>query len=120
MVKTKWGRKETIFWPPHSPVYTYGAVLMAVILTGLFVYCRFAFGNSPLQRFYTPIYMRATVGGAISATRRDKYRMLLVGGRNIPTRLATDPDVIDGTTPEAGGKSIQIALSKTALQQGQI
>ena len=21
----KWGRKETIIFPPHSPIYTYGA-----------------------------------------------------------------------------------------------
>ena len=51
MAMTKWGRNETFIWPPHSPIYTYGAVFMAVILTGLFVYCRFTFGNDPLQRF---------------------------------------------------------------------
>ncbi len=56
MAMTKWGRKETIIWPPHSPIYTYGAVFMAVVLTGLFLYCRFTFGHSRLERFYTPIY----------------------------------------------------------------
>jgi hypothetical protein len=25
----KWGRKETIIFPPHSPIYTYGAVFFA-------------------------------------------------------------------------------------------
>ena len=54
MAIAKWGRKESIIWPPHSPIYTYGAVFMALVLTGLFLYCRFTFGNSPLQRFYTP------------------------------------------------------------------
>ena len=39
MAATKWGRNETIIWPPHSPIYTYGAVFMAVVLTGLFLYC---------------------------------------------------------------------------------
>ena len=67
MAMTKWGRKETIIWPPHSPIYTYGAVFMAVVLTGFFLYCRFSFGNSPLQRFYTPIYIRSSVAGAISS-----------------------------------------------------
>ncbi len=61
MAMTKWGRKETIIWPPHSPIYTYGAVFMAVVLTGLFLYCRFSFGNTSLQRFYTPIYIRSSV-----------------------------------------------------------
>ena len=49
MAMTKWGRKETIIWPPHSPIYTYGAVFMAVVLDRIFLYCRFTFGNSPLQ-----------------------------------------------------------------------
>ena len=34
----KWGRKETIIFPPHSPIYTYGAIFFALILTGMFVY----------------------------------------------------------------------------------
>jgi hypothetical protein len=27
MPMTQWGRKETIIWPPHSPIYTYGAIV---------------------------------------------------------------------------------------------
>ena len=44
MPETKWGRKETIIWPPRKPIYTLGALFLAVIATGLFVYLRFAFG----------------------------------------------------------------------------
>jgi hypothetical protein len=120
MAMTKWGRKETIVWPPHSPIYSYGAIFMAVVLTGLFLYCRFSFGNSPLQRFYTPIYIRSSVAGAIGATRRDNYRMLIVGARGIPPRLATNADVTDGKTPEPGGKPIPVALSQSALQHGYV
>ena len=120
MAMTKWGRKETIIWPPHSPIYTYGAVFMAVVLTGLFLYCRFSFGNSPLQRFYTPIYIRSSVAGAIGANRRDNYRMLMVGARGIPPRLATNADVTDGKTPQPGGKPIPLALSRSALQRGYV
>jgi len=118
MATTKWGRKETTIWPPHSPIYTYGAVFMAVVLTGLFLYCRFSFGNNSLQRFYTPIYIRSSVAGAIGATRRDNYRMLMVGARGIPPRLAMNAEVTDGKTPEPGGKPIPLALSKFALQHG--
>src|SRR5580704_118548 len=118
MAMTKWGRKESIIWPPHSPIYTYGAVFMALVLTGLFLYCRFTFGNSPLQRFYTPIYIRSSVAGAIAASRRDKYRMVMVGARGIQPRLATNTDVTDGTTPQPGGKPIPLALSQSALQRG--
>jgi len=120
MAMTKWGRKETIIWPPHSPIYTYGALFMTVVLTGLFLYCRFGFGNSPLQRFYTPIYIRSSVVGAIGATRRDNYRMLMVGARGIPPRLATDADVTEGNTPEPGSKPLPLALSQSALQHGYV
>jgi hypothetical protein len=118
MAMTKWGRKETIIWPPHGPIYTYGAVFMAVVMTGLFIYCRFSFGNSTLQHFYTPTYIRSSVAGAIGASRRDNYRMLMVGARGIAPRLATDADVTDGKTPEPGGKSLALALSQLALRKG--
>src|SRR6202041_2741690 len=120
MATTKWGRKETIIWPPHGPIYTYGAVFLAVVLTGLFLYCRFSFGNNTLQRFYTPTYIRSSVAGAIGASRRDNYRMLMVGGRGITPRLATDADVTDGKTPEPGGKPLALALSQLALRQGYV
>ena len=120
MATTKWGRKETMIWPPHSPIYTYGTVFMAVVLTGLFLYCRFSFGNNSLQRFYTPIYIRSSIAGAIGAGRQDSYRMLMVGGRGIPPRLATNADVTDGKTPEPGSKPILLALSKSALQHGYV
>src|SRR5580704_3057809 len=118
MAMTKWGRKESVIWPPHSPIYTYGAVFMALVFTGLFLYCRFAFGNSPLQRFYTPTYIRSSVAGAIGTSRRDNYRMLMVGARGVQPRLATNTDVTDGTTPQPGAKPIPLGLSQPALQQG--
>src|SRR6202790_1272964 len=118
MAITKWGRKETIIWPPHGPIYTYGAVFVAVVLTGLFLYCRFTCGTSLLQRFYTPTYIRSSVAGAIGTSRRDNYRMLMVGGRGIQPRLATNADVTDGTTPQPGGKPIPLALSQPAFQRG--
>jgi hypothetical protein len=118
MAITKWGRKETIIWPPHSPIYTYGAVFISVVLTGFFIYCRFTFGTDPLQRFYAPTYIRSSVAGAIGGSRRDNHRMLMLGARGIPPRLATNGDVIEGTTPEPGGKPIPLALSRSALRSG--
>src|SRR4029077_15948008 len=118
MAMTKWGRKESIIWPPHSPIYTYGAVFSALVLTGLFLYCRFTFGNSPLQRFYTPTYIRSSVAGAIGTSRRDNDPMLMVGSRGIQPGLATNTDVTDGTTPQPGAKPVPLSLSQPALQRG--
>ena len=61
MAAIQWGRKETIIFPPHNPIYSYGAVFLAV-LTGFFVYLRCSFGQLPLQQYYTPIYVRAAAG----------------------------------------------------------
>jgi type IV secretory pathway TraG/TraD family ATPase VirD4 len=112
----KWGRKETIIFPPHSPIYTYGAVFFALILTGMFVYLRFSRGQTPLEQFYTPTYARSAAGGAFN--KRDKYQLLYVGDGARTTRLATEPDVQAGTTVESNGKPIPLALSSQAAAQG--
>ena len=52
MAKTTWGRKETIIWPQRYPIYTYGAIVAAIVLTLLFLYCRLRLIGTPLQRFY--------------------------------------------------------------------
>ena len=80
----KWGRKETIIFPPHSPIYTYGAVFFALILTGMFVYLRFSRGQTPLQQFYTPIYARSAVGGVFNGSH--KYQLLYAAGVSAGSR----------------------------------
>jgi type IV secretory pathway TraG/TraD family ATPase VirD4 len=116
MKATEWGRKETIIWPPHSSIYTYGAVFFALVLTSLFVYLRFTFGQSPLQQFYTPTYARTAAGGAFG--KRDKYQLLYVGDGTKPGRLVTEADVQMGTTSIRGGKRIPLALSSAAVAHG--
>ena len=93
-------------------------MFFAVILTGLFVYLRFTFGNSALQRFYTPIYIRSSVAGGVSASRKDKYRLVMIAARGIQPRPATDAEVRCGNTPEPGTKPLPLALSQSALQAG--
>jgi hypothetical protein len=36
MAAIQWGRKETIIFPPHNPIYSYGAVFLA-LEQGIFV-----------------------------------------------------------------------------------
>ena len=116
MNTTKWGRKETIIFPPHSPIYTYGAIFLALILTGAFVYLRFSYGQTPLQQFYTPTYARSAAGGAFN--KKDKYQLLYVGDGANAARLATEADVQAGTTAAPNNKSIPLVLSSQATAQG--
>lgn len=115
---TQWGRKETVIWPRHAPIYTYGAMFLTLVFTGMFVYARFASGNTPLQKFYTPIYLRSAIASEFGATRKDKYRMLFVGGPTLAARVATEQDVEDGNTLDTGGKTIPLQLSDVAKNGG--
>ncbi|HTV06231.1 MAG TPA: type IV secretion system DNA-binding domain-containing protein [Acidobacteriaceae bacterium] len=118
MTKTIWGRKETIIWPHNRPIYTYGAIFAALVLTVLFMYYRFRFSSTPLQWFYTPVYARTSVLGSFSRTHRSTYRMLFLTGRKARPRPAMNDDVIHGRTPEIGGRMLPLALSEKARQRG--
>ena len=116
MNTTQWGRKETIIFPPHSPIYSYGAIFFALILTSIFVYLRFSYGQTPLQQFYTPIYAKSAAGGALN--RKGKYQLLYVGDGSKLGRLATESDVQEGVTAAPNGKHIPLAISAQAATQG--
>lgn len=118
MAKTTWGRKETIIWPQNRPIYTYGAIFAAIVLTTLFLYGRLRFIGTPLQRLYTPIYARTSVFGSFSRTHRSQYRMLFLTGRAMRPSPAMNDDVVHGKTVEPGGRIIPLTLSPAALQRG--
>jgi hypothetical protein len=116
MATQQWGRNESIIFPPHSPIYSYGAVFLAFILTGCFFYARFDLGQTPLQQFYTPIYARAATGGALK--KKNKFQLLYVGSGVAAGQLATEADVQAGTTAALAGKHIPLALSRAAAARG--
>jgi type IV secretory pathway TraG/TraD family ATPase VirD4 len=116
MPTTQWGRKETIIFPPHSPIYSYGAVFLAFVFTGLFLYLRFSYGQTPLQQFYTPIYVRSAVGGAFNKTH--PYQLLYTAGVSAGAEIASESDVQAGTTLASQGKQIPLALSSDAQRRG--
>jgi type IV secretory pathway TraG/TraD family ATPase VirD4 len=117
MAKTTWGRKETIIWPRHVPIYTYGTIFLVVVVIFVGVCVRIHLGT-PLQRYYLPIYERASTIGAFSPTHLSGYRMLFVSGRGTTPRPALNDDVMLGRTQEPGGTSIPLALSEEAQQHG--
>jgi len=110
------GRTETIIWPPRSPIYTYGAVFLTLIATGLFVYLRFAFSLTPLQQFYLPYFLRTEIAGVLHKT--DKYQLLAVAGGSGGVRLATEDDVQPGETAAPGGKFLLLELTPSARAKG--
>lgn len=118
MAKTTWGRKETIVWPYHIPIYTYSTAFLSAVLTFLFVCGWIRFWTTPLQRFYLPVFERTSVIGVFSGTHRSNYRVLFVAGRSVTPRPAQNADVVHGKTPEADGRTIPLALSAEARADG--
>ncbi len=118
MPKIVWGRKETIIWPQNKPIYTYAAIFGGIALTVLFLYGWLRFLSGPLQWFYAPVYVRASLFGSFSRTHRSEYRMLFLTGHGLKPTPAMNKDVVHGSTPEPGDRIIPLALSSAALQHG--
>ena len=117
MAKTPWGRKETIIWPRHVPVHTYGLAFAVLVLTFVAVCVRIHLAPA-LQRYYLPLFERTSAIGAFTASHRSTYQMLFVSGRKASLRPAISGDVVLGRTPEPGGKPLPLALSTQAQQRG--
>jgi type IV secretory pathway TraG/TraD family ATPase VirD4 len=116
MPESNWGRKETIIWPPHQPIYTIGALFLALIATGFFVYLRFQFGLSPLQRYYLPYYLRSETAGLAHPV--SKYQMLYVSDGEKPGRVALEADVQPGSTIQFAGKDLPLMVTPGASEHG--
>jgi type IV secretory pathway TraG/TraD family ATPase VirD4 len=116
MANSTWGRKETIVWPRHMPIYTYGAVIISVLLTFLFVCARIHLAE-PLQRFYLPIYERTTAIGAFAPHHRSVYRMLFVADRKGTPRPTLNEDVTLGPTTQPDGETLPLTLSGKSQQK---
>jgi hypothetical protein len=116
MTDTQWGRKETIVRPPHYPVYSFGAVFVALTVAALCIYLHLAFAMSPLQRYYLSCYVET---GVLSTMRQTSdYQLVTVADRQHHTRPVTEADVQPGSTPQPIGRPIPLALSPAARAEG--
>jgi type IV secretory pathway TraG/TraD family ATPase VirD4 len=116
MADQEWGRAERIVFPPHQPIYTYGAVFSAFVLTGFLIWIHFQ-TMTPLQQAYTPAYFKSGMA-ALMSKKAGKHELFLVGTGKAPGRPAAEADVIAGNTPCAGRKPIPLALSDAARGAG--
>jgi hypothetical protein len=109
----QWGRRESTIWPPRGYLYTVGALFLACVATGLFIYVRFQYGLSPLERYYLPYYLRSEIA---FTNRASTYRMLRVTDGRSLGRLALDTDVQPGSTLQSDGKPLLLMLTQKAAQ----
>jgi type IV secretory pathway TraG/TraD family ATPase VirD4 len=115
----KWGRNESVIWPPHGPINTWGAIFLSFVFAGLFLYLRFAFGLVPLQQFYLPYYLRCQTLGLMHKV--DKYQLvMLMNNDGTHSRLATSQDVASGSTAQYTGKLLPLKISNQAIANGYV
>jgi type IV secretory pathway TraG/TraD family ATPase VirD4 len=117
MPKTTWGRKETIIWPRHIPIYSY-AVALGVALLTFFGVCARIHLAAPLQRYCLPNYEQSSAFGTLLKTHKSTYRLLYVGGPNSTPRPAMNDDVEFGKSADDSGHFIPLALSQGARDRG--
>jgi type IV secretory pathway TraG/TraD family ATPase VirD4 len=117
MNKTIWGRKETIIWPRHMPIYTYAVALGVAFLTFAAVCARIHLAT-PLQRYCLPAYERSSAFGTFLKSHKSTYRLLFVGGQRSTPRPAMNDDVELGKTQDEGGHLLPLALSQEAHDRG--
>ena len=112
----KWGRKESVVWPPHAPIYTFSALGFAVFATVFFVWQHLRFAETALRRTYTATYVRASIGAALK--QHGKYRLLYIGGGKATPRLALPADFSSGDARLPNGAAIPVMLSEVATSGG--
>lgn len=117
MAKTVWGRKETVIWPRHMPIYTYAVAFGVAFLTFIAVCVRIHLAT-PLERYCLPAYERSSAFGSVMKSHKSTYRLLFVGGSRSAPRLAMNDDVVLGKTEDSGGQVIPLALSADARDRG--
>jgi len=114
--KQTWGRKETIVWPPHAPIYTFCALALSVLVTLFFVWQYLNFSETALRRTYTTTYVQSLIGATFK--QHGKYRLLYVGGGKAAPRLALPADFVPGETTLVNGSVSPVELSEEARHQG--
>lgn len=109
MANNTWGRKESIVWPRHMPVYTYSALFLSAFLTFVFVCTRIHLA-APLQRYYLPVFERTSAFAQFVPKHRSDYRMLFVADGKDTPRPAMNEDVSLGHSPQPNGQPIPLTL----------
>lgn len=112
----KWGRAESLVWPPRGLYHTQAAIFIAMLLTGFLVYLRFHVALSPLEKYYLPCYFRSQTVAILHPTSTCQLIYVFYGPRAV--RMATDSDLQPGSTPQPVGKALPFQLSSMAVQHG--
>jgi hypothetical protein len=112
----QWGRRESLIWPPHRYLYTLGALFLALLATGLFVWLRFQYGLQPLEQYYFPYLLCSETTGTLRPS--SNYQLLFVADGKSHTRPALNGDVQPGQTVQGRDRPLPQRLPFHATTTG--
>jgi hypothetical protein len=113
----QWGRRESFMWPPRGYLYTLGALFLACVATGFFIWVHLQYGLSPLERYYLAYHVRSEIGSLPHAS--GTYRMVRVTDGRSPGRLVLNEDVQLGSTLQSDGTELPLKLTPKTAQVSQ-
>ena len=114
--KTEWGRRETIVWPPHAPIYTMTAIVCCLLFTLSACWLHLRWFQTAMQRTYALPYLQSSIGALFK--QKGRYRLVYVGGATAKVRLAVPLDFVDRETQLADGQIVPVQLSPASLHEG--
>jgi type IV secretory pathway TraG/TraD family ATPase VirD4 len=116
---TGWGRRELRGWPSRKPVWTIGAVAIALLSVPSFYYANYTWIFTPLERYYLGQLVSGAIKERVSLARSKTaaYRVVQVVGqkRTVP---AMPGDVGEGETKTSDGVVLPFELPEVAQRQG--
>ena len=112
----KWGRRETVIFPPHQPIFSIGALIAAVLATCWLVNYQLTSALPPLAHAYLPQYLKSSIERASNLATGSFRLICITDGQRV--RVAGPNDVVDGKTMQANGHILPLALSESAMGMG--
>lgn len=116
MADKPWGRKETLVFPPHVPIYSYSAIGLTLLVVLFFGWEHLRFGTTPLQKAYSGAYLRSSAGSLFKA--HGKYQLVYLAGPKVQPRRALPVDFEEGETVYPDGHTLPVQLSALPRSQG--
>lgn len=93
-----------------------GSFHLRMHVTGIFIWIRFQYELSLLQRYYPPSCLRTETAGLTHPI--SQYQLLYVSDGEKMRRAALDNDLQPGSTRQFGGKPLPLMLTRDPAQQG--
>jgi Type IV secretion-system coupling protein DNA-binding domain len=108
-------QQAKVNWQSHYPVWTLGALCVAVLFFAMMCWVQYAFTLSELERLYVPVYASTGFRAWQSDKSRSDYQVLYVVNKRGQQRLALPEEIETAKMPDG---QTGYRLNAAALAEG--